>query len=236
MNTKNPKCWYGDMYKDDKFAHKRIELCVDLLKPYLKRNIKVLDIGCYTSAILDFLPSNIEYYGVDFDEKALEIAENRGAKVKFVKFDEEEIIFNHQFDIIICTEVLEHLKNPYHLMEQIKRLLNKNGTVLISLPNECTAYHRIMCLIGKGVDLCAFQLFKHLHLPTIKQSKDFVSIFFIIAKKAYFVNPGGRCSRWEGLGRITSKIPYSFWTILARLMPGLFARGVIFLCKTKNNV
>lgn len=232
----SPQLWYGDMYQEDKYADLRLQTYAKLLVPYLHEGSKVLDIGCYTARLLDFLPKDkqIEYWGIDFDEKALEIAKQKGANVKYIKFDTEPILLEQKFDILVAGEVLEHLINPAKILEQMQQLIKPEGIVLISLPNECTIYHRIMCLFGKGVDSLAFKLYKHLHLPTIKQSEEFVGKYFKIIKKAYFVNPGGKGSRWEILGKITSLFPSSFWRWLGNLLPGLFARGVIFTCKNIN--
>lgn len=229
----NPRCWFGQMYKEDRYAKQRIITYVKLIEPYLKPGVRILDVGCYTAEIYDYLPKDIEYFGLDFDEEALKIATARGATVRKVRFDEEGINFDNKFDIIIAAEILEHLKNPEELLKQLKMVLAKDGIILVSLPNECTLYHRIMCFMGKGVDMYAFKLYKHLHLPTISQSRVFVENFFNILKETYYINPSGKGSRWEAFGRLTSKIPDSLWLWLARLSPGLFARGVIFLAKHK---
>lgn len=230
----NPNYWFGDVYKDDKFARLRILTYAKLLGPYLKSGNRLLDIGCYTAQIYDYLPKDVEYLGLDFDEEALKIAAAKGAKVKNVRFDEDALNIDGKFDIIVAAEVLEHVKNPEAMLGQIKNLLSKDGVVLVSLPNECTLYHRLMCLAGIGIDMYAFKLYKHLHLPTISQSRGFIRSYFDIIKEAYYVNPSGKGSRWEGLGKVISKIPYSFWLWLARICPGLFARGIIFLCKNKS--
>ncbi len=39
------------------------------------------------------------------------------------------------FDIIICLEVIEHLKNPYNFLSNLKALLSKKGYLIISTPN-----------------------------------------------------------------------------------------------------
>jgi 2-polyprenyl-3-methyl-5-hydroxy-6-metoxy-1,4-benzoquinol methylase len=228
-----PELWYKDVYDNDKYADMRMQRYAELLSPYLLEGAKLLDIGCYTARLLDFLPKNkqIEYWGVDFDEKALEIAKQKGANVRFVKFDSEPILFENKFDIIVAGEVLEHLINPAKILEQMQQLIKPDGIVLISLPNECTIYHRIMCLFGKGVDSLAFKLYKHLHLPTIKQSEQFVGQYFRIVVKAYFINPGGKGTRLEWLGKIASLLPDIFWEKMSDWFPGLFARGVIFLAR-----
>jgi 2-polyprenyl-3-methyl-5-hydroxy-6-metoxy-1,4-benzoquinol methylase len=233
QNQPSPQLWYGDMYQEDKYADLRLKTYAKLLLPYLKNGIKILDIGCYTARLLDFLPKDkqIEYWGVDFDEQALVIAKQKGAKVKFVKFDTEPILLENKFDIIVAGEVLEHLINPAKILEQMQQLIKPDGVVLISLPNECTIYHRIMCLFGKGVDSLAFKLYKHLHLPTIKQNEQFVSQYFKIIKKDYFINPGGKGTRIEWFGKITKIIPDALWKTLAYISPGLFARGIILINK-----
>ncbi|MCX7919882.1 MAG: class I SAM-dependent methyltransferase [bacterium] len=232
-----PQLWYGNMYQEDIYADLRIQKYAKMVIPYLKKGAEILDIGCYTARLYDFLPKSnqIEYWGVDFDEQALSIAKQKGIHVQFVRFDTDPIPLQKQFDIIVAGEVLEHLINPANLMEQMQRLLKSDGIVLISLPNECTLYHRIMCLIGSGVDSQAFQLYKHLHLPTIKQSEQFISKYFNIIKKAYFVNPGGKGSKWEMVGKISSMLPIGFWQKLGDWFPTLFARGTIFLCVTRES-
>lgn len=232
MNT--PKCWFGQMYEEDKYAKQRILTYAKLITPYLKRGSRLLDIGCYTAELYEHLPKDIEYCGLDFDEEALKIAMSKGVMVKKVRFDEEPINLNTKFDVIVAAEIIEHLKNPEALLEQAKRLLSEDGLILVSLPNECTIYHRIMALFGKGIDMYAFKLYKHLHLPTISQSRNFIKGYFGIIKEVYYVSASGKGSRWECLGKFTSRIPDRVWLGLAKIWPGLFARGAIFLCRHKN--
>jgi hypothetical protein len=40
-----------------------------------------------------------------------------------------------KFDVIICADVLEHLRNPRPLLNQLHCFLETNGSVLLSLPN-----------------------------------------------------------------------------------------------------
>lgn len=106
-------------------------------------------------------------------------------------------------------EVLEHLQNPQEMVDNIKKLLAPGGRVVISLPNECTIWHRIKMLLGWGVDSTGFASWYHMHFPTLKQNDRFISRHFNILQKRYWC---------YGL-------PQFF-----RCMPGLFARGVIYEC------
>jgi len=180
---------YGNLYEDDRYVRLRYEKYIKLIKRKIQGKVRLLEIGCYTAKLADLLPENIDYFGVDFDDKAVEIAKSKGLNVFKLNFNAMEIEFKEKFDIIIAAEVLEHLLEPGRVMRQIGKLLNDNGIVLISLPNENTLYHRLMSLLGLGIDLYPFQLYKHLHFPTIKQNIKFVSQYFKIIKKEYYINP-----------------------------------------------
>jgi SAM-dependent methyltransferase len=226
---KRPYLWYGEVYNADKYVDLRYSECIHLLSPRIRDGVKILDIGGYTAKLLGLLPPSVEYYDVDFDEGALQTAMKKGAKVLKVDLEEEEIPLTSKFDIIVVTELLEHLKDPEKLVLQIKKLLKDGGVVLISLPNECTLYHRLKVFFGKGVDGTGFAPHYHLHFPTINQNNEFVRRHFKIIEKRYFVHTdvGGKA------GKVLSKIPIGFWMMLANARPSLFARGVIFLCEQK---
>lgn len=221
---------YGNLFENDKYVRIRYDKYIDLLKDKIQGRVKLLEIGCYTAKLAEFLPVTVDYLGVDFDEKAIEIAKSNGRNVIKMNFNESEFDFKEKFDIIIAAEVLEHLVDPEKLMLKIAKVLTNNGMVLISLPNENTIYHRMMSLLGLGIDMYPFRLYKHLHFPTIRQDIDFVSKYFKILKKEYYINPGGRGSRFAGLGTILRLIPDCIWEKLAYLFPGCFARGIIILC------
>jgi hypothetical protein len=44
------------------------------------------------------------------------------------------IIPSNFFDVIICTEVLEHTLNPFYAVDELYRLLKPNGKVFVSTP------------------------------------------------------------------------------------------------------
>ncbi|KUP05260.1 methyltransferase family protein [Bacillus coahuilensis p1.1.43] len=45
-----------------------------------------------------------------------------------------DIIPANTFDIIICTEVLEHTLNPFDAVEELKRILKPKGKLLLTVP------------------------------------------------------------------------------------------------------
>lgn len=74
---------------------------------------KILDIGCGTADILDFLPATVEYFGFDLNNDYIEHAKNKfGTRGKFICKDINNFTSGlPQFDIILANGVLHHLNN-----------------------------------------------------------------------------------------------------------------------------
>lgn len=235
--------FYGNIFRDDTYVKKRVAQYYELIKPHLKEGIDILDIGGYMGDLYEYTKikkissQKINYSIVDYDDGALKIAKERGIdtyKINFNYEDIDKVIGNKKFDIIICTELLEHLLEPAKLIEKIQLFLNPDGICIVSLPNENTIFHRVFVIFGLGIDQCVFKLGKHLHFPTIAQSYRFVSKYMDIEKIEYYIHMSGRGSRFTYMGKILMLIPDSFWYLTANLIPGLFARGIIFKLRKKR--
>ncbi len=98
--------------------------------PYLQNNI--LDVGCGNSPFKHLLDSsNTKYYGLDIDESN----NFNYSRTDITYFNGVDIPFDSEyFDNIICTEVLEHTQNPVRLINEMERVLKKNGTIILSVP------------------------------------------------------------------------------------------------------
>lgn len=59
--------------------------------------------------------------------------------IKWTTFIQKDLNDNFtdlwNFDIIICLEVIEHLKNPYNFLWTLKNILKEKGYLIISTPN-----------------------------------------------------------------------------------------------------
>lgn len=51
------------------------------------------------------------------------------------------------FDTVICTEVIEHLENPRHLLRQIHMVLKTEGRLIITMPNNLSLRARLSFLV-----------------------------------------------------------------------------------------
>lgn len=86
----------------------------------------ILDLGCMDNYLLKRLPGKFDYLGID----NAPLTKNP----KIIKGDIEKLSTNKEFDIVICTEVLEHLNDPVGAINKLKNLSKR--FILISVPNE----------------------------------------------------------------------------------------------------
>ena len=101
------------------------------LKKFIKgKNGTLLDLGCGASPYLYLLSPQFEYTGIDHFDAA-----SFGYNTKVLKFDGINIPFaDNSIGTIICTEVLEHTQQPQELVDDMFRVLQKEGTAFITVP------------------------------------------------------------------------------------------------------
>lgn len=128
------------------FTDIRISKIIKIVLGIYPRNI--LDIGCGSGYLLenllDLLPKT-SLYGVDvFENKKL----NKKIKYKTADITEKLPYSADFFECIILGEVIEHVPNPDFLLREIRRMLNKNGVLILSTPNIVSWANRILVLLG----------------------------------------------------------------------------------------
>lgn len=128
------------------FTYKEI---LYFINKYLNSNKKVLDIGTGTGTIALYIGSKNKYVlGIDISKKAIEAAKsnskNLGLKNVFFKvMDFPEKVPSSKYDMIICSEVLEHLKNDKKALKLIYRLLKPGGIAIISTPSKNAPLYKL---------------------------------------------------------------------------------------------
>lgn len=108
-------------------------------KELKKLEIKsVLDIGCGEGFILNKLKEEgigKSWEGIDYSKEAIEIGKKTHPNLSLKQGSIYDSKFkDNSFDLVVCTEVLEHLKEPKKALKEVIRISNKY--VLLSVPNE----------------------------------------------------------------------------------------------------
>jgi len=118
---------------------RRIETIVEKLEP--KDSDRILDCGCGDGLFLVAVSetSNCQLYGVDVDKTNLRLAKRylKEKPVKLVYGDATKMPFKNEFfDKVYCSEVLEHILDDRKAVSEIKRVLKKGGTLVVTVPNH----------------------------------------------------------------------------------------------------
>jgi ubiquinone/menaquinone biosynthesis C-methylase UbiE len=102
----------------------------------IKKDAKILEIGCSGGALIRFLNKKgfNETYGIDISEDAIKICKKR--KIQNVNtMDARNIKFtNNKFDLIIASDIIEHIKEDKSALLEWNRILNVNGKMIIFAP------------------------------------------------------------------------------------------------------
>lgn len=125
----------------------------EVLNPQ-KKNVQqfnVLDLGCgsghymFLLSLIPEIKDRIKIHGVDlssFDiavaKETVNILGNKISTFDVCDIEKDNLAhkFSNHFDIILNTDVIEHLENPSACLEQIKAMLKPGGLAIITTPNE----------------------------------------------------------------------------------------------------
>ena len=116
----------------------------------LEKGLKILDAGCGSQMFRKYC-QHLNYKAQDFgqyssdDKQVLDggkISDNEKSLYQYGKLDYKGDIWNideqdNFFDVILCTEVFEHIPYPIETIKEFSRLLKKNGKLILTTPSNC---------------------------------------------------------------------------------------------------
>lgn len=102
-------------------------------------DINVIDIGCRVgTTVLKLKQMNYNPVGIDIDKKYV-LEAQKYTECPIYQMNANNILFDDGFfDIIICTETLEHVPNQLETLKEFHRILDDEGKIFLSVPNP---YH-----------------------------------------------------------------------------------------------
>ncbi len=111
----------------------------------------VLDVGCSSGDLARRLVERgASVIGIDTDEQAA--AEARAVCEQVLVGDVEtmELPFpDESFDVVLCGDLIEHLRNPERFLSRVRPLLRPGGRLVLTTPNVANWAMRIGLLAGR---------------------------------------------------------------------------------------
>ncbi len=130
-NSKNPLV---------KFAHRSRPR--KILKLLYGKNGSLLDAGCGEGHLLKQIEKanpSLELYGIDITENAVKNAKKKvpNAVIEQGNLLEMDKKFGKEyFDIVVCSEVLEHVSQYKLVIKNLENVLKTSGCLIVTFPNE----------------------------------------------------------------------------------------------------
>ena len=117
---------------------------------------RVLELGCEAGQLMSRVPRCRRLVGADISGSALadaaERLSNRQPVAELVQVDAQRPLpfTPGEFDVVICSEMLEHVAYPQAVVEQLYAIVDKNTRVVLSVPLEKPkiALKRIFAAVG----------------------------------------------------------------------------------------
>ncbi len=127
---------------------------IDKIKPQDKI---ILDVGCghgFLIKEINFWHPNNKFYGIDISAKNIKKTQ---AKINYAKFqvaDAEELPFaDNYFDILFCTDTLEHVYSLDSTLTEFNRVIKPGGLLILCVPNYFN-FTGILKIILEKLHIC----------------------------------------------------------------------------------
>ncbi|MBZ9628408.1 class I SAM-dependent methyltransferase [Psychroflexus sp. CAK57W] len=187
----------------------------EMLEFFPKNAKTVLDVGCgqgtFVKQIKDMY--HTETWGIEYMRSHGEQAEKVLDKV-FIGECEKFIddLPNDYFDVIYFNDVMEHLIDPYMVLDKMKKKLTKNGQIISSLPN--IRYHNVlkMFILNKEWKYEESGVMDHTHLRFFTKK----------SIKRMYENLGFKIITHKGINKTKSLKPYIYNLFLLFTAPDIF--------------
>jgi SAM-dependent methyltransferase len=129
-------CFYKEQFKPGflglfvnpfYFARKGLYQNISALSYHVKG--KILDVGCGQKPYQELFQST-EYIGLEIDGE-----QSNSKKKADYYYDGQKFPFQDNiFDSVLINQVFEHIFNPAEFLEEVNRVLKKEGTLLMTVP------------------------------------------------------------------------------------------------------
>ncbi len=95
-----------------------------------------LEIGCLYGYLLQCLKADYKVKGIELDKEAVKYCNGQSLDVKETSVEDFLSKQNEKFDIVILSHVFEHILKPKDILQGLRKILSKDGKLIISVPNS----------------------------------------------------------------------------------------------------
>jgi ubiquinone/menaquinone biosynthesis C-methylase UbiE len=166
---------YNSVNPTRKYIHGlRCRIIESFVKGIANSNMRVLEIGTGAGTYLPFLKKKFNsVISLDIDFKFLAFASDKSSAA-LVQGDVFNLPFkDNRFDLVIFSEVLEHLIGPETALAEIKRVKKESGFMIISTPQKYSLFE----FFGRIARKQPFKSFASFIYPGIISNPGHINLF-----------------------------------------------------------
>lgn len=137
--TQNPNYYYKAYFCKTHPTHLLHKIRLDKLLSFVKPNTTVLDAGC-GSGILSYLllKQGNKVTGVDIRKDCISFIAKKSTNGKFMVKDLIKLNLNKKFDVVVCSDVIEHFKQKdrVSVIRNLNKHVKNKGELIFSFPSK----------------------------------------------------------------------------------------------------
>ena len=117
---------------------KRIRFISSFINNIGNKNLRILDFGCGDGNIsFQLAREGYRVTAIDVSEEAIQQARilHNHTNITYECKSIGDLSVEEHFDIVVCSEVLEHTTNPLDVLRSLVSILFQNGFLVITIPN-----------------------------------------------------------------------------------------------------
>ena len=169
---------------DKNFTYRNI---LGILKKELtEEKLKILDYGCGVGTI-DFYLAHLGHSitGIDISPKAIRVCKSSAKEIGVASNTTFKLIsqrLDNEYDLIICSELIEHVPDDIKLLEKLTILLKKGGKLLISTPTVDAPLYKLN--LAKDFDIRVGHLRRYVQNELIEKVTSQLGLKIIQVKRS----------------------------------------------------
>lgn len=142
MDYKEIEEYYDNFFESDRTPYEKYrstDANNRILEAIKGKGGKLLDLGCGNGELIDYLMQGLgkgqfHFYGVDLSK--VNIKRSKLGEAAQVNLEKRLPFKSESFEVVVLQEIIEHLRNREQVMDEVHRILKKDGVVVVTCPHK----------------------------------------------------------------------------------------------------